>query len=95
MMSAIGDVSSIQRDGDPPTVVTAGAAPGESGVELVQLRFRGGAHFHADCASTSFPSTSAGPITCRMAGKTLQHQRRGGRPCRISGRDRHGRRLRT
>ena len=48
MLSDIGDVSSIQRDGDPPTVVTAGAAPGESGVALVQLRYQDGAHFHAD-----------------------------------------------
>ena len=48
MFSDIGDVSSIQRDGGPPTIVTAGAAPGESGVAVMQLRYQGGAYFHAD-----------------------------------------------
>ena len=48
MLSDIGNVCSIQRDGDPPTVVTAGAAPGESGAAFVQLRYQGGAHFHAN-----------------------------------------------
>ena len=74
MLSEMGDVSSIQRDGDPPTVVTSGAAPGESGVSLVQLRYQGGAHFHADLHQHVVAFVSAGPITCRVAGKTLQHE---------------------
>ena len=73
MLSDIGDVSSIQGDGHPPTVVTAGAAPGESGVTLLQLRYSGGAHFHADLRRHVVTFVSAGPITCRVAGKTLQH----------------------
>jgi hypothetical protein len=39
MFSDIGDVSSIQRDSGQPTIVTAGAAPGESGVAVMQLRY--------------------------------------------------------
>jgi AraC family transcriptional regulator len=74
MLSDIGNVSSIQRNGDPPTVVTAGAAPGESGAALVQLRYQGGAHFHANLRQHVVTFVSAGPITCRVAGKTLQHE---------------------
>jgi len=74
MFSDIGDVSSIQRDGRPPTVVTAGAAPGESGVAVMQLRYQGGAYFHADLRQHVVTFASAGPSTLRVAGKTLQHE---------------------
>jgi AraC family transcriptional regulator len=73
MFSDIGDVSSIQRDGRPPTVVTAGAAPGESGVAVMHLRYQGGAYFHADLRQHFVAFASAGPSTLRVAGKTLQH----------------------
>jgi hypothetical protein len=39
MLSDVGNVSTIQRDGDPPTVETAGATRDESGVAVVQQRF--------------------------------------------------------
>ena len=73
MLSDIGDVSSIQRNGDPPTVITAGAAPGESGVAVVQLHYRGGVHFRADLRHHVVGFVTAGPISCRMADRTLQH----------------------
>src|SRR5580658_6965125 len=73
MFSDLGDVSSIQRDGRPPTVVTAGAAPGESGVAVMQLRYQGGAYFHADLRQHVVTFASAGPSTRRVAGKTLQY----------------------
>ena len=74
MFSDIGDVSSIHRDGGPPTVVTVGAAPGESGVAVVHLRYQGGAYFHADLRQHFVAFASAGPSTLRVAGKTLQHE---------------------
>jgi len=73
MFSDIGDVSSIQRDGGPPTIVTAGAAPGESGVVVMQLRYQGGGHFHADLRQHVVSFASAGPSTRRVAGKTLPY----------------------
>ena len=74
MFSDIGDVSSIQRDGRPPTVVTAGAAPGESGVAVMHLRYQGGAYLHADLRQHFVTFATAGPSTLRVAGKTLQHE---------------------
>jgi hypothetical protein len=41
-LSDMGDVSSMQPDGSPPTIVTGGTAPGESGVAVADLRYQGG-----------------------------------------------------
>jgi AraC family transcriptional regulator len=40
----------------------------------VQLRYQGAAHFHAVLRQHVIAFVSAGPITCRVAGKTLQHK---------------------
>ena len=37
----------VQENGDLPTTLAAGSAPGESGVSVLRTRFRGGAHFSA------------------------------------------------
>ena len=71
MLSDIGDVSAIQRDGDPPTVVTAGSAPGESGIALVQLRYQ--VPFFADippasCLATAGPAPGDRGAAAQLAG---------------------------
>jgi hypothetical protein len=47
MFSDIGDISSIQADGAPPSVLAAGGAAGESGVRVAKLNYQGSAHFTA------------------------------------------------
>ncbi len=44
-------VELLQADGTPPTVLAAGHAPGETGVSVMGMRFRGGAHFRATRAA--------------------------------------------
>jgi AraC family transcriptional regulator len=73
ILSSVGDISSAQADGAPPSVVAAGAAAGESGVALTYVRFAGGAHFTANLRQHVITFVSSGPITCRLAGKTLEH----------------------
>ena len=41
----IGKFHAVQTDGSPPTTLAAGSAPGESGVSVLRMRFRGGMHF--------------------------------------------------
>jgi hypothetical protein len=54
--------------------VTAGAAPGESGVAVMRLRYQGGAYTHAaDLRQHVVTFASSGPTTRRVAGKTLQY----------------------
>jgi hypothetical protein len=41
MLSDIGDISAIQADGAAPSVLAAGGAAGESGVQVVKLKYPG------------------------------------------------------
>ena len=74
MLSDIGDISSIQADGAAPSVLVAGGAAGESGVQVVKLKYQGGAHFAASLHQHVITFMSRGPIYCRVAGKALSHQ---------------------
>jgi hypothetical protein len=47
MIADVGEVFSAQKDGSPPTILASGRAPGESGVSVVNLCYRGSAHFSA------------------------------------------------
>ncbi len=74
MLSDIGDISSIQADGAAPSVLVAGGAAGESGVQVVKLKYEGGAHFAASLHQHVITFMSQGPIYCRVAGKALSHE---------------------
>jgi AraC family transcriptional regulator len=65
-----------QRDGGPPTTLAAGSAPGESGVSVLSMRFRGGAHFSATTRQhlVWFHSSMQTAFHCRIAGRALRHQ---------------------
>lgn len=48
MIPGISELSLVQEDGGLPTMLAAGSAPGESGVSIFSMRFRGGVHFNAE-----------------------------------------------
>ncbi len=64
-----------QADGAPPTTLTAGRAPGESGVAIFRASFKGGAFFRAvpHHHILSFKLSSRAPVSCRIAGRRLAH----------------------
>lgn len=72
-LTDVGDVSTMQPDGRPPTVVTDGTARGESGVAVMHLRYQGGCYVEADLRQHVVCFASAAPIMRRVAGKTLRH----------------------
>ncbi|MGY8664220.1 AraC family transcriptional regulator [Bradyrhizobium sp. UFLA05-109] len=69
----LGDVSSMQPDGSPPTVVTAGGAPGESGVVVADLRYRGGLCLQAKLRQHVVTFASGVPHMRRVAGRLVRH----------------------
>ena len=74
VLSDIGEISSAQEDGAPPIILAAGAAPGESGVSVVSMRYARGAHFAATFRQHVISFVSAGPINCRFAGTKFLHK---------------------
>jgi AraC family transcriptional regulator len=73
MIADIGEVSSTQKDGAPPTILASGRAPGESGVSVVSLRYQGSAHFRAHLRQHLVAFVSKTRIKCRAAGRALHH----------------------
>ena len=73
MLSGIGDIAAIQADGTAPSVLAAGGAAGESGVQVAEVKYQGAAHFAASLHQHVITFMSLGPIYCRIAGKTLSH----------------------
>ena len=74
MTIGIGELHLAQEDGGLPTTLAAGSAPGESGVSILNLRFRGGLHFSATPQRHIIWFTSPGRFDCRIANRTLRHQ---------------------
>jgi AraC family transcriptional regulator len=75
-MIAGNNVYMVQGDGLPATALSAGRAPGQSGVSVLRVRFEGGVHFsttlqqHLVCFHTTAPVR----IECRIAGRALYHE---------------------
>ena len=63
-----------QGDGGLPTTLATGSAPGENGVSVFSLRFRGGLHFSATPRQHLIWFGSPVRIDCRIAGRTLRHE---------------------
>ena len=76
MMTAIGELTLAQEDGGLPTTLAAGSAPGESGVCILSVRFRGGAHFSATPRQHLiwFQMSSQVRFQCRIGGRALRHE---------------------
>ena len=75
-MIGIGELYLVQEDGGLPTTLAAGSAPGESGVSVFSLRFRGGAHFSATPRQhlVWFHMSSQVRFECRIADRALGHE---------------------
>ena len=75
-MIAGSNVYMVQGDGLPPTALSAGSAPGQSGVSVVRARFKGGVHFSATLQQhlMCFHMTAPVHIECGIAGRTLYHE---------------------
>jgi AraC family transcriptional regulator len=75
IVAALGEFGAAQANGDPPTTLVAGSAPGESGVAVFCHRFDGGMHFrntpphHFICFQTS---QVRGEL--RMAGQVVRYE---------------------
>jgi AraC family transcriptional regulator len=74
MISEVGEIFSAQKDGAPPTILAGGRAPGESGVTVVSLRYKGSAHFSAYLRQHLVAFVSKTRIKCRLAGRALYHK---------------------
>ena len=82
-MIEIGEIYLAQEDGGLP-ILASGNAPGESGVSVLRLRFRGGAHFAATTRRhlvwfQEAPEVSEVPFDCRIADGVLLHRPAPGR----------------
>jgi AraC family transcriptional regulator len=66
----------VQGDGGSPATLTAGSAPGESGVSIVRARFHGGVHFSAIPQQhlVWLHLTAPAHFECRIAGRALYHE---------------------
>ena len=73
MIADIGEVFSAQKDGASPTILASGRAPGESGVSVLNLRYKGAAHFRAYLRHHLVAFVSTSRIKCRMAQRSLHH----------------------
>ena len=69
VMLTAGELRLAQEDGGPPTTLAAGSAPGESGVSVLGVRFRGGAHIDVKAGRHLVSFVSRVHIECRMAGR--------------------------
>jgi hypothetical protein len=69
VMLTAGELCLVQKDGGPPTTLAAGSAPGESGVSVLGVRFRGGAHVNMKAGQHLVCFVSQVHIECRMAGR--------------------------
>ncbi|HTG23295.1 MAG TPA: hypothetical protein VK681_24865 [Reyranella sp.] len=70
------DLHLMQEDGSLPTMLAAGSAPGESGVSVLKVRFRGSAHFSATPRQHLiwFHMSSQIRFDCRIGDRTLRHE---------------------
>jgi len=69
VMLTSGELRLAQEDGGPPTTLADGSAPGESGVSVLGVRFRGGAHVGMKAGQHLVCFVSQVHIECRMAGR--------------------------
>jgi AraC family transcriptional regulator len=73
-MLGTGELRLEQTDGGPPATLAAGHAAGESGVSILSVRFRGGAHFSITARQHVVCFVSRVRIECNMAGRLLRHE---------------------
>src|SRR6516225_5767521 len=64
-----------QEDGSAPTALAAGNAPGESGVSVLSVQFRGGTHLSGTPQHHLiwFQMSPGARFACRIADQSLRH----------------------
>jgi AraC family transcriptional regulator len=72
-MAGPSGVAWAQKDGDVPTTLAAGSAPGESGVAIYHVRFRGAAHLSAVTKHHFVCFATQVRVECRMDGRSFRH----------------------
>jgi AraC family transcriptional regulator len=76
-VTGIGELCLAQENGELPTTLATGSAPGESGLAVLKLRFEGGLHLtatsrqHLICFQQMTESCS---FECRFADRTVSHE---------------------
>jgi AraC family transcriptional regulator len=80
MFKEVSELCLAQGDGGLPTPVTAGSAPGESGVFVFSVRFQSGMHVRATSRRhhVCFQLDPQSRFDCHIAGRPLHHQRAAG-----------------
>ena len=77
MFAGIGELCLAQENGELPTTLASGSAPGENGLTVLKLRFEGGLHLtttsrqHLICFQQMTESCS---FECRFADRTVSHE---------------------
>ncbi len=74
------EIHCAHQDGSPPVPLATGSPPGESGVAVLRMGFRRGAHFSATTRQhlICFQLSPYLRFDCRMAGQRLCHETRTG-----------------
>ena len=80
MFDEVSEVSIAQEDGGLPATLGAGTAPGESGIFVLNARFRGGMHLSAKPQRHHifFHVSERAHFECRIADRRLSHEPRTG-----------------
>jgi AraC family transcriptional regulator len=75
-LGELGELSLAQQDGGLPATLAAGSAPGESGVSVLSMRFRGGAHISATSRQHLIWFQMSPPVRfeCRIAGRARRNE---------------------
>jgi AraC family transcriptional regulator len=74
IVAALGEFGAAQANGDPPTTLVAGSAPGESGVAVFCHRFDGGMHFRNTPPQHFICFASQIRVELRMAGQVVCYE---------------------
>jgi AraC family transcriptional regulator len=75
IVAALGEFDAAHANGEPPTTLVAGSAPGESGVFIVGARYDGRMHFQFSPSwHTICFQMSPARIERRVAGRVLCHE---------------------
>jgi AraC family transcriptional regulator len=74
-VTSLVELALEQENGDPPTTLAAGSAPGEGGLSIRFVRFHGGLHLSGTAKQhlICFQMTQA-CFDCRIGGRTLRHE---------------------
>ena len=77
MLEEVPELSMAQEDGALPATLSAGSAPGESGVSVLSARFKGAMHISATSRHRHhvfFNMSDKSRYQCHIAGRSLSHE---------------------